>query len=574
MSRYFLTAAALFAAVLPAQAQDKVGSEQILPQDTYLYLSFPSISAMKEQMTASSFGRIWNDPSMEDFKAEVEGAFGGNLDEGLAQLQAIMGMSLDQLMNIPSGEMSMAISGGPGNSLGLTMFLDFGSSEDEVNGLLDKTVQILESSPDLILSEESFDGTDITMFQVDFNGAAPPTPLAKEFGWFVKDERLVFASRQELLEGVLSNWSGEEKSLMDNENYAYILGKCQTSPSKAMTKVYFDPYGLFNGLVETQSLPQDVLFGAAGVLGVLQTVGINQMKGFGGVSETGNDVFESVSRTVVMMDQPAQGLMRMFQLGKIEQAPPSWVKENANAYIAVNWKIDEAYSAIAGTVNMLMGGNAFESQIDALAQEGPGVHIKEDVIDVLNGDLRIVLAPGEGEGYGTDQILIVLGIKDDEAAKDLLTKLTAQAPVESREFKGATIYEGPGPTPGQSVSLTVSQGRFMVAIGGGILEQVLRDDDDVRPLAETDEYKAIAEHFPSEAVSVQFTKPAEQYRGIYDILRSGDIADQFPGSEDILSQIDFSTLPDFDQIAKHIKPVGGYSVSNENGVFSETFQVK
>ena len=156
----------------------------------------------------------------------------------------------------------------------------------------------------------------------------------------------------------------------------------------------------------------------------------------------------------------------------------------------------------------------------------------------------------------------------------MLTKVTAQAPVDTREFKGATIYEAPGPVPGQSVSMTVSQGHLMMAIGGGILEQALRDDDDVRPLSETDAYKALAEHFPSEAVSVKFLKPAEQYRGIYEVLRNGDIADQFPGSEDILSEIDFSTLPEFDEIAKHIKPVGGYSVNDENGVFNETFELK
>jgi hypothetical protein len=574
MSRYFLTAAAFFAAVLPAQAQDKVLSDHILPQDTYMYVSFPSVAELKSQLESSSFGKIWADPAMDDFKAELEGAFEGDLDQGLAQLQAVLGMSVEQFLAIPSGEVSLAISGGPGNALGVTLFLDYGDSEDQVTVLLDKLGQMLSVAPDLIAEEESFDGTDITMFRVDFDGGRPPTPLAKEFGWFVKDQRLVIASRQELLEGALSNWNGEDKSLMDNENYAYILGKCQSGSGKALTKFYFDPYGLFNGLIETQSLPQEYLLGAAGALGFLQTVGVNQFKGMGGVSEGGNDVFESVSRSLVLIDQPPQGLMRIFQLGKIEQAPPSWVKENAHAYMAVNWKVGEAYDAIAGTVNMIMGANAFERQVDGLAQQGPGVHIKEDVIDVLNGDFRIVMAPGEGGGYGTDQILLVLGVKDDEAAQDLLTKVTAQAPVETREFKGATIYEGPGPQPGQSVSLTVAQGRLMIAIGGGILEQVLRDDDDVRPLSETAEFKAIAEHFPADTVSVQFTKPAEQYRSIYEALRTGDVAEQFPGSEDLLDRVDFTTLPEFDVIAKHIKPVGGYAVQDENGYFSEAFQLK
>jgi hypothetical protein len=58
---------------------------------------------------------------------------------------------------------------------------------------------------------------------------AKKTPLAKEFGWFLKDERLVISNSGALLKLTLDNWDGaSEKTLAYNEVYAHIMEQCES----------------------------------------------------------------------------------------------------------------------------------------------------------------------------------------------------------------------------------------------------------------------------------------------------------------------------------------------------------
>lgn len=570
---YLLVASTMLFNATASQAQSaKVLSDQILPQDTYLYLSFPSVAALKQHFTASSMGQLWNDPALDDFKAEVTNAFEGELDEGLIKFQEALGLSLWEFLQIPSGEVSLAFSGGPDNTMGAVIFLDFGDNGDQVQALLDKAVDAIGQAPRISHEDESFDGTEITLFRIQYS-AAPPTPLAKEFGWFVKDQRLVISNRLELMQAALTNWSGEAQSFMNNDAYAYVLNKCQSSERSSLSTFYFDPVGLFTKLVQTGSLGQQATMGAGMALGFLPTLGLNQLKAMGAVSEAGTGDFETVNRSVVYAEQPAMGLMRVFQLDEIDQTPPSWVKENVHTYAAMKWKIAEAYTAVESLVDMFSGAGATADRLDMMAQQGPGIHLKHDIIDQLSGEFRLITAAG-GEGYAGDQMLVALGVNDDQKAGDVLAKIADQAGLETREFRGATVYEFNGPAPGQSVGVTVSGNRLLLCVGGTLLDDVLRNDGDVKSLADSDDFQRISQHFPSSALTIQYSKPAEQYRSLYEMLRSGEAAEQFPGNQDFLEKIDFSTLPAFDVISKYIQPTGGYSVQAENGVMMEAFQLK
>ncbi len=574
---HVITASAMLFACLPVQAQTltakKIISDQILPRDTYLYISLPDVSAMKAFIGDSSLGQLWNDPSLADFKEEVRSAIDEDLQENLLNFQDNVGLTLEEVLSIPTGEVSLAIAAGGGNTMGAVLFLDFGDHEAELLELLDKAVDGLSEIPQLSRQEESFEGTPITMFEIDHGGPAP-TPLAKEFGWFLKDQRLVVANRIELLESVLTNWDGEaDKTFVDNEAYSYIMSKCQTRDRSSLTTVYFDPIGMFTKLVQTGSLGQASM-GAGMAMGFLPALGINQIKAMGAVSEAGTGDFSAVSRSVFYTEQPAMGLMKAFQFDHAKKKPPAWVKENITTYIATKWKVGDAFESVESLVDMFNGAGTVAAQLDRLAETGPGIHFKHDVLDQVTGDMQLITAPSENKELPGDQILVCLDVKDTEAATDVLAKIAERSGLEMREFRGANLYEVSGPAPGQSFSFTVSDRRLLLGMGGTLIEQVLRNDDDVRPLAESEDFKKVSQYFPANAVSVQFSRPADTYRTFYEMLKSGEAAENFPGMQDLFSKIDFSTLPPFETIAKYIKPSGGYSVNDEHGMFMEAFQLK
>lgn len=562
--------------VAAAQTSDtKVLSSQILPRDTYFYLSMPSVEKFKESFEKSSSGRLFADPALEEFKASVSKAFSSKMQEDLAKVNDALGLTVDELMAIPTGEVTIAVSKVSSNKMGAIMFLDYGSHESEVKELLAKATAVLNNSDELEAANVEHDGTELTMYTVTSN-VAKQTPLAKEFGWFLKDERLVVSNSGPLLKLTLDNWAGSsEKTLKTNSVYAYIMEKCESTPGASQMTTFVDPVGMFTALVQTGSLgPQGAAAGMA--IGFFPTLGINQLKGIGSSGEMGGDEFEGVSRSFLYCEQPPQAAMQMFQLDTVDAVPPSWVKENASVWMATKWNVGEAYTAVETLFDMFRGAGAFESEIDSLSNQGPQVHIKKDVIDQLDGKMQMVMSPGDRtSNAASDDMLFAIGVKDNRAFGDLLNKLTSQPgfPGETREVNGVTVYEIE-PGNGQKISFTVANSQLLVAVGGNQLEQAVRNDNDVRPLADSDDFKAVSGHFPDGALAVTFSRPAEQYRRLYDMLRDGDGAESFPGMEDLFSEIDFTKLPTFDVIEKYMGPTGGYWVGDENGVLMEQFTLK
>ncbi len=562
--------------VASAQTTDtKVLSNQILPKDTYLYMSMPNVDDMKAGFASSSAGRLWADPAMDAFKAELEKAFATQMEEGFAQVQETLGLTVEELLSIPTGEVTLAFSKAPPNKMGAILFFDFGSHESEVKGLLEKATGALSSVSELESGNVEHDGTELTMYTVKAD-IAKKTPLAKEFGWFLKDERLVISNSSALLKLTLDNWDGaSEKTLVNNEVFSYIMEKCESEPGASMMTTYVDPIGMFTQLVQTGSLGEAGLAAGMGI-SVLPMLGANQLKAMGSVGEIGGDEeFEAVSRAFIYTEQPPQGAMQVFQLDTVDQVPPGWVKDSASTWMAANWKVGEAYTAIENLVDMFQGAGAFAKIIDQISEQGPEIHIKNDVIDQLDGKMNVVISPGDPEADVTsDDVLFSLGVRDNEKMAELLSKLSSQPgfPGEVRELEGATIYEIPTPGEGMKIAFTVANNQLLIGVGGNQLEQAVRNDDDVRPLAESDEFKAVAEHFAEGALAVSFTRPAAQYHRMYDMLRDGKAAEIFAGMDE-LANIDFSTLPSFEVVEKYMAPTGGYWIGDENGVFMEQFSL-
>ncbi len=549
-------------------------SHQILPIDTYFFMSMPSVEGMKEAFLASSAGQLYADPALDEFKTEVQTAFAAELSEGFSQVQEVLGLTVEELLAIPTGEVSLAFSKAPPNKMGAILFFDYGDHESQVQGLLEKAMGALGNVPDLEAANVEHDGTELTMYNVKHD-IAKKTPLAKEFGWFLKDQRLVVSNSSALLKLTLDNWDGSsEKNLAANDVFAYIMEKCETEPGSSMMTTYVDPVGLFTQLVQTGSLGEAGL-GAGMAIGFFPTLGLNQLKGIGSVGEMGGEEFEGVSRSFIYCEQPPQAAMQLFQLDVVDPVPPAWIKDTTSAWMATTWKVAEAYLAVESMVDMFQGAGALEGMVDKIASQGPQIHIKHDIIDQLDGRMNMVMAPaGRESAAASDDILIAIGVKDGEKFAEVLTKISSQPgfPAETRELEGATIYEI-SPGTGQIFAFTVANNQLLIGVGGAQLEQAVRNDDDLRPLAESEEFKAVAEHFEEGALAVTFTRPAEQYHRLYDMLRDGQAADSFPGMDELFSKIDFSKLPPFEVVAEYLAPAGGYWIGDENGVMMNTFSL-
>ena len=104
---------AVFSPVARAADEDNY-AEHLLPPETLLFFSIPSVPDLVEQCQDSTLGQLWAEPKLQPFlksiKSKVQEAFKEHVEGEL-------GVSLDELLDLPQGEFTIAILEKPARKL-------------------------------------------------------------------------------------------------------------------------------------------------------------------------------------------------------------------------------------------------------------------------------------------------------------------------------------------------------------------------------------------------------------------------------------------------------------------------
>ncbi len=146
MSRTFRQGVVLIALVgvtlltnyLPAQAVDAVPTARLLPPEVTIYATMPNVSEFKERWKQSLFGQLRQDPDLADFWSDVE----EQLKEASSQLEQKLGLSVNDLLQLPSGEVSVAVVQPAGKKFAIVGFLDFGDNEEIIEKLVQRRLRL------------------------------------------------------------------------------------------------------------------------------------------------------------------------------------------------------------------------------------------------------------------------------------------------------------------------------------------------------------------------------------------------------------------------------------------------
>jgi hypothetical protein len=211
------------------------------------------------------------------------------------------------------------------------------------------------------------------------------------------------------------------------------------------------------------------------------------------------------------------------------------------------------------------------------------IHIKKDVLDNLDGSIDVATDSPDPTKPESMRLLVALGVKDAKKAKAALDKVSKMQgiPVKTRDFKGEVIYTIEG-IPGfgnsdKEMGLTVIQNHLMFSNDVSRLEQVILGDKDRKPLAESEKYKKLAKHFPSETSIEWYQEQEGQMKPLYEMFRSGKAAETIsaiPMLAKLIEGIDFKKLPEFDAIKKYLPASGSYGVPHANGALFVSFTLK
>jgi hypothetical protein len=154
-------AMAIAGSALAARAADKVPSERRLPTETVGYFSVRDVQEFKQQWPQTLLGQMLAQKEMADFRDE----FKAPLKQLSEKVQEQIGVTLEDLLELPQGEVALAVLPPKGATLPAALLLDFGNNRETVEKLLDKASQELVKN-NAKRSEQDFEETSLVIFEL------------------------------------------------------------------------------------------------------------------------------------------------------------------------------------------------------------------------------------------------------------------------------------------------------------------------------------------------------------------------------------------------------------------------
>lgn len=557
-------------------SSERVSSERRLPKNVVAYVSLRDIADFQSQWSKTLFGQMVNDDAVADFRSDVLKHFTAASE----QVESKLGIGLSDLLAIPHGEIAAAGVVLPGGKLSGVLFLDFGDRQEAVQKLIDKAAESLDENKKR--TEEDVDDTKIIAYSAEEGEGGKKSQAAAAY--FMKDSFVVIGTHVATLKDVLTRWDGKhDRTLADNETYRYVLDKCRDENSDTRPQLvwFVDPVTLVQSVVASQP---ELAGPMAMAMGLIPVVGLDKFKGLGGTLDMVRGEFDTVSRTLIVLDRANQGIVNLFQFDSGALAPPKWLASDWSGYTAINWNASKAYTAIEVLVDMFQGPGTLANLLQNLAENpsAGGIHAKKDVLDQLTGMLHFAQDDGASGGKSAAAgFLFGIQIKSAATARATLAKIAGMPGIKinEREFQGETLYEvetargddddDADGNPAK-IGFAVTEGHVMIATDVRLLERVLRGVGDRETLADSAAYKHIARKFPAKSCSIGYNRQDTQLKAAIDALKSGQMNALTGGAE----VFDFSKLPDFELLKKYMPPTGSFMEQDPRGLKITSFSLR
>ena len=487
-----LFAAATLAAmnVAAAESSDFPGAPHVLPDDTLLYLRIDDAEALGESFSDSSLGRMLADPAMRPFASDVY-ATAAELFEDVG---AWLGVSLDELLSIPDGQVAAALCGSRFSEDQIARIDEEMAGEDDdairrrlraknrlrkgVAGIFlidagdrrDRLASVLDRIRDGMASA-GFVRRVRRVGDHEIDAMVPPRPgrpplEVTEIGDVTvigigHDTAAFVAARY-------SEWSNDrppgEPTLADKSAFVGLVSRCvgqlstsddvgggpadgdasdgsveettnASNPSRPQITFFADPQQITRRIVN---------YRPAGVLlwPLFEQLGVQRISGLAGSQTVGDEFFEAIAHYQIGIDPPRDGFLGVVRPRDVDIGPPTWVFDDVTSYTTIGWRMDVAYRNLGDIIRTFTGGKTLEEAVDDKAAGWLGVSLKDDVLPCLTGRYVSALHLVEPEKLDGQSRVQGLELADRAAAEAAIEKVRRRRPkwfdIETRG--GATLY--------------------------------------------------------------------------------------------------------------------------------------
>ena len=608
-NKLLLSVLSLLAAAtnLVAQEATRLTAPQLFPEKTLAYVRIDNVSKLREDLSRSSLGKIGNDEQLKPIFAE----FYGSLVNSTQRMQDSIGLNLDELLSIPSGEFAFALLPSDQSSGNL--------SKKQSDAGTAVTMQL--KAPALVLLLDAGDeitGIKVMLERVEKNMSANmqhrekvidrltlhryenPNNDEQRFGYFIDEGVMIACSDPNYLEQLAAVWlgtAGEWSCLADNRRFTSILSRCVgTQGERPQLSFFADPLAVIR-----QFAPNNAT--ATTTLAMLPAFGIDGIQGVGGSWIVAPPDFDSIAHFHVLLGSPRKSILALLRPKSGSTTPENWVPETAAGYSTLNWDFASTIKAIEQLYNQFRGPDAFNTEAIARVSNQLKIDLRKDVLENLEGRVTIVqgfvrpVAINSGSNIYAIKMRNIAVIKNTvfpilkeqiEARTETTTenfgKVTATI-FKSRQGRNPPSPDSPIRTPEICVAfvddyLIVSDSKYMMGQVADCLS------GSTNRLVDALDFQLISDRITAqlqnkECSALTYSRPEESLQLFYELARDTKNVERLRANSEnngffkaLLAGLDKRELPPFSVIAKYLAPSGGFLVDEDTGMHYMTFSLR
>jgi hypothetical protein len=561
----------------------------LLPENTVAMISVPDAQELARKFMNTSLGQILQDPQMKPLVEQLYGSLGELVDKAKDQI----GLSLNEIMALPQGEITFALIAPPDSELGFALVFDAGGQIANARTLLDRGKQFLEKNG-WVKREETIEEVKCTIYErgTGDNGK-------QFFVFFEKDSAIAISQNIEVAKQILAIWNEKKDahSLAENANYATIANRCRgTKDEEPQIACYVDPVGIMKGVAQQNT-------GVQIAVAMLPALGLDGLSGVGGSILFDTEQYDSMMHLHVLLTSPRTGVVKAIAFAPGETKPERWVPGDVAAYTTLNWNFQNTMKAVETLFDSFRGDGAFAQTLQDNITKNLDVDLQKQILPALDGRVTYLQWIEKPVTLQSSTTLVAFKLKDKEKDVESIQKVLDGIAkkfgdtISSQTSAGKQYYRlnipmpnvvvGQEPPPVPKPCFGIVEDYLMISNQPSVYEKVLATAaDSSKSLGNELDFKLIASKVQRVAGGTRpamlgFQRPEESMRYLYDLATSEGVktgllrqSERNPFFKSVNSALEKQPLPPFSVIQKYLAPSGSMVVDDETGIHFMSFTLK
>ena len=573
---------ALFAPIDPVEAGHPP-APKLLPDRTVAFLRIPDTRELVEKFKQTSTGRLAAD---EKIRPLLQDLYGSAID-ATKQIEEVLGLSLDDLIKLPQGELCFAVvdpevyeeSGNPV----FVAILDVGKNQSKVEKLLERGTEL--ATQDGAKSESRpFGDQEIKIIRKN-DGVIVTC---------VREGTVLIATSEGAMEDLLASWDGlsETRKLADNRKFVSIVrASAGTKEESPQWMWYVDPISFLRIVARDNT-------GLRTAMVLFPMLGVDGIKALGGSSILATEEFDSIAHMHIMLDSPPRGVLKMLQLKQGDVEPESWVPTDVTTYMSGYFDLPQAFVEFETVLARVRGEGAVRRAVEERVTRPLGIDLEKDVLEQWSGRITYLqwFEPPSRINSQTNTVGIQLNHPDRfKKTLDAIVSRSSGRMVPAT-FRSARYFRievrRQNPPPGDLIRratpcVAIVGDYLIVTDSEPMLKEIIKTKKSGGPsLGSELDFKLVSSRIKShlgssKASMIAFQRPGEALRGVYEMATSKAMREQLAkgaeGNKALKALYDAlrrNELPPFSEITKYLAPGGGVLVKDETGIHYMAFGLK